>query len=120
VIGAPLGVADNDILGAGIGQHTGGDVAGMGAGCVGVAILPAGQNAAGCALTRYRCEDGRGRTNHHNGARRFAGDEHVGQCRQFVQGRPQAVHFPVPCDQRRYCRCHSLLLLPLAPGQGLP
>ena len=41
MIGAPLGMADNDGAGAGIRQHFGRDIAGMGAGGLGVAILRA-------------------------------------------------------------------------------
>ena len=41
VIGAPLGMADNDRAGAGIRQHFGGKIAGMGARRLGVTILRA-------------------------------------------------------------------------------
>ena len=41
VIGAPLGMADNDGAGAGIRQHFGRNIAGMGAGGLGMAILRA-------------------------------------------------------------------------------
>ena len=39
MVGAPLGMADDDGAGAGIGQHFGGNIAGMGAGGLGMAIL---------------------------------------------------------------------------------
>ena len=45
VIGAPLGMADNDGAGAGIRQHFGRDIAGMGARRLGVAILRADREA---------------------------------------------------------------------------
>ena len=41
VVGAALGMADDDQRAAGVGDHLGRDVAGMGAGFVGVAVLPA-------------------------------------------------------------------------------
>ena len=44
-VGAALGVADDDGLGAGVGQHLGGEIAGVGACSGGVAVLPAGANA---------------------------------------------------------------------------
>ena len=46
VIGAALGMADDDGGGAGIGQHLGGDIAGMGAGGERMAILRAEQDGA--------------------------------------------------------------------------
>src|SRR5690606_24435232 len=46
MVGAPLGVADNDILSARISQHPGRDVPGMGARSLSMAILPAGNDAA--------------------------------------------------------------------------
>ena len=45
-IGAPLGMADDHVAGAAVAQHLGGDVAGMGAACLGVAVLAADQHAA--------------------------------------------------------------------------
>ena len=39
--GAALGVADDDVLAAGVGEHVGGDFTGVGAGGVGVAVLGA-------------------------------------------------------------------------------
>ena len=41
MVGAPLGMADDHRHGAGILEHFGGDIAGMGAGRLGMAILPA-------------------------------------------------------------------------------
>src|SRR6478752_7848865 len=46
VIGAPLGMADDDMARPGIAQHLGRDVAGMGAARLGMAILAAHQYAA--------------------------------------------------------------------------
>ena len=46
VVGAPFRMADDHGLGAGIGQHLGGDIAGMGAVMVRVAILGAEQDGA--------------------------------------------------------------------------
>ena len=51
---APFGMADDDRLGACIGQHLGGDVAGMGAVVVRVAILAAEQNGASGQHTAAR------------------------------------------------------------------
>ena len=71
VVGAALGMADDDGGGAGIGQHLGGDVAGVGAGRLGVAILAAdgdGRAARGFGKAR---EQSRRRAHHQVG---LAGD----------------------------------------------
>jgi hypothetical protein len=40
MVGPPLGMSDDHRRGAGIGQHLGGNVAGMGSRRFGVAVLP--------------------------------------------------------------------------------
>ena len=100
VIGAPLGMADNDGAGAGIGQHFGRKIAGMGARRLGVAILRADRERLRTARLL-----GKGRNQ-----RRRRADQQIGlggdfgRARQhgleFGHGGLQAVHFPVAGDQR--------------------
>ena len=64
-IGAPLGVADDHVARAAVAQHLGGDLAGMGAARLGVAVLPADQNAASLRRLGHRQDQRRRRADQH-------------------------------------------------------
>ena len=95
MVGAALGMADDDQLRARLDEHRSGDVAGMGAARLRVAILGADRQAAG---TRHGERDQR--------KRRADGDVHSGRLPrgggdggEFGQSRAAAVHLPVAGDE---------------------
>jgi hypothetical protein len=97
MVGAPLGMADNNRDGAGIGQHFGGDIARMRASRLGVTILAANGDlrAAHClGKTGYQ---GRRRTNHQVGCNAGRAVDNAGQ---FAGSGGKPVHLPVARDQR--------------------
>src|SRR5690606_20667420 len=98
VIGAALAVADDDVGRAGILQHLGRNVAGMGAAGPGRAVLAADADAA--ALQRL----GHGRNQRRRGAEAelgggFAVLHPAGERLRLGETGPQPVHFPVADDQ---------------------
>ena len=105
VVGAALGMADDDGGGAGIRQHFGGNIAGMGAGRLGMAILRADREAV---LNRAPFGEG-------GNQRRRRADQQIGLCRDSSARRRssasssasrglQAVHLPVAGNQRPMAR----------------
>ena len=63
-IGAPLGMADDHRLGAGVRQHLGRDIAGKGAGGLGVAVLPADRDPGARRVRGEARDQGRRRADH--------------------------------------------------------
>ncbi len=99
VVGAALGMADDDGRGAGIGQHFRRQIAGVGAGSLGMTILGADRELGAPRLAGKSCDQGGGRAHQQiglGGHRGGARDHGV----EFGHGRFQAVHFPVARDQR--------------------
>ncbi len=100
VVLAALGMADENVGGACIGQHLGGNVARVGARFLGVAILAADGDAGADGAIGEGADQGGRRANGqvHLGfqARRVTGMNLV----QHPGGRLQTVHFPVSRHQR--------------------
>ena len=100
MIGAALRMADDDRGGAGIRQHFGREVAGMGARDLGMAILGTDRQRFGSACSIGEAGDqGRRRANQEIGLgsdARGAGTHRV----EFGDGGLEAVHFPVAGNHR--------------------
>lgn len=99
MVGAAFGMADDDGRGTGIGQHFGRNVAGVGAGRLGVAILAADGNRRAARSLGEASDQGGRRTDHEVGLAR------EGRCpcdnsAEFGDRGRQAVHLPVARDQR--------------------
>ncbi len=99
VIGTPLRMADNDGACAGIRQHFGRDIAGMGARGLGMTILPPDRQAL--RARQFRCKSGNqrcGRTHQQIGLPGDLGGPREHGLELGHRG-AQAVHFPVAGDQ---------------------
>ena len=101
MVGAALGMAEDDMARARIAQHGGADIAGMGAGILRVAILPADGDLARMGDSRRDQRGGRA-------------DQHVaaivarGNRVKLCQCGGQAVHLPVSGGE--FLRGHHVLL----------
>ena len=112
MVGAALGMADDHVAGAGIAQHLGGDVAGMGAARLGVAVLAAHQHAAALHRLGDRHHQGRGRADQHLAVGPAGLLHAVGDAlRQRQRIGLQAVHLPVAGNQRAAGAGHGYLIL---------
>ena len=98
MVGATLGMADDDGGRACIHQHFGGDIAGIGAGGLGMAILGPHRDLLAACLLCKGCDQGCRRAN-----QQICFASHL--CRTIEHGVEfgsralQAVHFPVAGDQ---------------------
>jgi hypothetical protein len=123
VIASALGMADDDGSGAGIFEHFGGNIARIGAGRFGVAVLAADGDAR-TARQRRKARYQRGRRAYDKvGVGQAADASHDGL---KLAGRGhKPVHFPIACNQRaarhrfglKIVR-HSAVSRPTAPGKG--
>ena len=109
MVRAPFGMADDHGGGPEISQHLGRDVAGMGSRRLGMAILSSDRDA------RSQRDDGRAhhqrrrRTNQEVGPTPDIADP-GGHLAKLRKRRPDAVHLPVPRDQRPHVtHCASRL-----------
>jgi hypothetical protein len=99
MIGPSLGMADDDGAGAGIGQHFGGEITGMGARGLGMAILGADRDFRALRPLRKASDQARRRADQEIGLGRHAGCSFAHRIKLGLGGL-EAVHFPVACDQR--------------------
>ncbi|KAH2819975.1 hypothetical protein KXV85_003337, partial [Aspergillus fumigatus] len=109
MIGAALGMANNDAGGTGITKHLGGEVAGMGTGSILVAILCADGDALALCLVGKRRDQGGRRADQQIG---LAGKSTRARQHgvEFGRGGLQAIHFPVAGDQRPNAIVHVKFL----------
>ena len=103
VVGATFRMADDHRLGAGICQHLGGDVSGMGAVIVRVAILGAEQNGASGQHHGGLKEQRRRRTDQDIGVGPRAFRQTIEQRPDLGEIRAQAMHLPIAGDERPDC-----------------
>jgi hypothetical protein len=112
VIAAPLGMADDDVAAADVGQHGRADIAGVRALLGRVAVLRAQAHRAAGERLGHRQQQLERRADQEvarRGLVRQAGDEVAGQAASRAQ---QAVHLPVARDQFSPHR----ILIPLSPA----
>ena len=97
-----LGVAEDHVAGAGIRQHGGGDVAGVGTGGGGVAVLPADGEGAPLGAGRHGRQQRGGRAEQHvDPGCGMVGDQGI----DLGKLGPGAVHLPV---SRRQFASHAV------------
>ena len=101
VVGAALGVADDDMRGAGVLQHLGRDVAGVRAALLRVAVLAADLDRRGRQHLDGTRQQRGGRADQRVGLGVEPAHEAVPDGAQLVQRRACAVHLPVAGDQGR-------------------
>jgi len=97
--GAALRMADDDIRTTEVGQHGRGDVAGVRALGLAVAILAADRDRRAGERLAERSDQGRGRADEHVARRGFAADMNQQRRREALRLDPAAVHLPVAGDQ---------------------
>ncbi len=98
VIVAAFGMADDDGAGAGILEHFGGNIAGIGAGRFGMAVLAADGDARAARQRRKARQQRRRRTYHKVGVGQAAGAGDDGLKLAGASRKP--VHLPIASDQR--------------------
>ena len=118
-----FGMADDDGTGAGIFEHFGGNIAGIGAGRFGMAVLATDRDAR-AARQRRKARHQRGWRTYDKvgiGQAAGAGDD----CLQLAGGSLKPVHFPIACDQRAARHRFGLKIVrlravsrPVAGGKG--
>ena len=116
-------MADDDGTGAGIFEHFGGNIAGIGAGRFGMAVLAADGDARAVRQRRKARHQGGRRANHKVGIGQAAGAGD--DCLELAGRGHKPVHFPIACNQRaarhrfglKIVR-HSAVSRPIAPGKG--
>jgi hypothetical protein len=99
VIVAAFRVAQDHQGRAGVGQHRGRDVAGVGAADLHVAVLTAGQHRRAFQRLAQAIQQGGRRAEGHAG-RGGLGVQGGGHRASLIQGLGEAVHLPVSGDQR--------------------
>jgi len=97
VAGAPLRVAKDHIARPGILEHFGGNIAGEGAACLGMAILAANPDWCAFANRRNGHEQGRRGTNDNFRLSRAA--RGLANRGRFDEAFAHAVHFPIARDE---------------------
>ena len=100
VIGAALRVPDDNGAGAGIGQHLGGDVAGVGAGDLRVAVLGANRDPGARRRRSSGLDNGRRRANHDVDLGLQGVTIAFGHGGDLAERTVQTVHLPVSRHQR--------------------
>ena len=100
MVGAPLGMTDDDGAGAGIGQLLGRDIAGMGAGGLRVAILRADRHRRAARGGGELGEQGRRRAHHQVALAGGAAGDDLGE---LGLGGGKPVHLPIARHQRAGC-----------------
>jgi hypothetical protein len=99
VIGAPLGMANDDVAAAGIGQHGRGDVARVGAFLGRMAVLGPQLDRAAGKILADRQEKVKRRANQEIAGRRLVRQQADEIARQAAARRHQSVHLPIARDQ---------------------
>ena len=99
VAGAALRVAKDYVARPGILEHFGGNIAGEGAACLGMAILAANPYLGAFANPRRGHEQGRRGTNDNLRLSRAARGHGLANRRRFDEAFAHTVHFPIARDE---------------------